>query len=212
VGSSRIILLLSGGLDSSVLASILSKQDFDIYPLFVDYGQLSARMELKSCKSVCKFLSINNLKIVSAKSIASLSPPNQLINEENADPVFPNRNLMLLTVASIYAANIHSAAIAIGITRSSEIIYPDCTYQFLQTATHTLNISFGRNIDILAPLQDFTKNEVVKVAMEERIPITSTYSCFVGEKDPCMKCQGCRNRVNALAQIEVSDVKCMKLK
>ena len=52
--SNKALVLLSGGLDSSVLLSICKKKKFDIYAISFDYGQRHS-IELEYAKWQAKF-------------------------------------------------------------------------------------------------------------------------------------------------------------
>ena len=43
----RAVVLASGGLDSTLLARLAFEEGYEVFPLFVDYGQLAAKTELR---------------------------------------------------------------------------------------------------------------------------------------------------------------------
>ncbi len=199
----KLVLLLSGGLDSAVLSHILIKKSFEVFPLFVDYGQLASNREKKYAINISKIFGLNRLKILNINNISTLSPTNQLLNNKSNSSFFPNRNLLLITCASIYAAKIDSTVIAIGINRAtlSHMMYPDCSNQFLRSISRILSISSDRSIDVIVPLEDMTKHDIIKYAIKENLSLEKTYSCFNGSRLPCNKCDGCKVRNTALNKI-----------
>lgn len=203
LGTTKTVLLLSGGLDSAVLATLLVKKGYDLYPLFVNYGQLAAAKEQQSSFDICNFLQIRKLTVIQAQGIADLATSNELTSEVADSPLFPNRNMILLSLAATYASKVNCSGISIGITKASPgaPIYPDCTSQFLQLANSTIHISCDRSISIFAPLADMTKDQIVELAIKEKLPLGITYSCFRGKEFPCGQCQGCISRKSAIAKV-----------
>ncbi len=45
-----MVTLVSGGLDSTVMAVLAKEEGLTQHPLFIDYGQLGCRRELRACR------------------------------------------------------------------------------------------------------------------------------------------------------------------
>ena len=186
----KIVCLLSGGIDSTILLFRLIKNEHDVLPLFVNYGQKATKKELEAATKACKLLKLK-LNVVDISGLSSIS--SGLTNAKISpikNPVFPNRNLILLSIASAFAANQSCHVIAIGITEGSD--FADQTKKFVKDAE--LALSHGRKITILYPLIKLNKLEVVRLAKENNIPLDFTYSCYCGTNVPCKKCLSCRDR------------------
>lgn len=186
-----IVTLVSGGLDSTLVAKLAQEEGLQIFPLFVDYGQRARDRELASCKLAMKKLGL------SEPEIAGLSGYGKLIRSGLTDSSLhvvddaftPGRNMLFLLTAAAYAYQKKADAISIGLLHESTSLFPDQTSQFLRNAEHMIFLCMGRTIKVLAPLASFTKPDVVALAGEKGI--SETYSCHIGEEMPCGNCISC---------------------
>jgi len=193
----KVVTLLSGGLDSTLLSHLLKEEGTIQYPLFINYGQLNFEKEFESSTRNCTLLGINPPDVVDVsgfgKIIESGLTNNQL--DVNLDAFLPNRNAFFLLIASSYAYKKQCSHIAIGLLNDKNSIFPDQTRFFLDTMENTLSISLGRHISILAPLMNLTKGDVISLAKVKGI--SNTYSCHSGGEEPCGKCISCLEFINS---------------
>jgi 7-cyano-7-deazaguanine synthase len=190
----RIVVLSSGGIDSSVMLKLLKKAEHLIFPLFVDYGQLAATNEWKACKSVCKHLDLNPTRMdISGfgKLIPSGITNSKLDIEKEA--FLPTRNLLLLTLGAAYGYDKSAFTIAIGLL--SNPIFPDQTSVFIQETQKAIGEALGLNITILAPLLGMTKADTIRLAQKYRLPMDTMYSCHLGGTNPCGFCISCKEKI-----------------
>ena len=188
----KIICLVSGGIDSTTLLFRLIKNNHEVIPLFVNYGQKAIKKELSSVKKICKLLKLK-IHVIDVSGFSSISSG---LTDKNIssikNPFFPNRNLILLTIGSTLAINYSCTVIAIGLIEGSN--FADQTKVFLKHAEQIL--SYGRKITILAPMIELNKLEVVRLAKEYKIPLNLTYSCYSNKEKPCNRCLSCIDRKN----------------
>jgi len=190
----KIVCLISGGVDSTVLLFRLHKEGHDIIPLHINYGQKSAKPELESVHKVCDLLQLepqiidlNGLKIIRS----GLTDP-KLSHISN--PVFPGRNLLFLTIAASFANSNSIDVIAMGIL--GHTFFPDQTKEFVKKAELTISSALGNRINILTPFIELNKLEVIRIGKKYNIPLDITYSCYAGTKPPCGECLSCKDREN----------------
>lgn len=191
----KIVCLLSGGIDSVTLLFRLKKNEHDVIPLFINYGQKSAQKEYEAANTACKILGIQ-LHTIDVSGLASI--PSGLTDKEQShieNPLFPARNMILLSIATAFAVSKSIQVIAIGIVGDTH--FPDQTNEFLNAAESALYFSTDKNIKILAPLVKLNKLEVVRLAKENAIPLDFTYSCYLGSEKPCNECLSCKDRMMA---------------
>jgi 7-cyano-7-deazaguanine synthase len=187
-----VVTLVSGGLDSTVMA-LLAKEIYTTqYPLFVDYGQRARERELASCRRSMERLGLPQPRV------ANLNGFGELVRSGLTDPALhiledaftPGRNLLFLLIGAAYGYTVGSQAVAIGLLNESTALFPDQTSSFLSTAEALLSVTLGQPMKVLSPLAGFTKRDVVELARLKNVD--GTYSCHMGSEVPCGVCIACR--------------------
>jgi 7-cyano-7-deazaguanine synthase len=186
-----IVTLVSGGLDSTLVAKLAQEEGIKQYPLFVDYGQRSCDRELAACRRAMIDLNLSEPKV------ANLSGYGELIHSGLTDPHLhvvqdaftPGRNMLFLLTAAAYAYQVGADAVSIGLLHESDSLFPDQTSAFLQAAENLIKRCMGRNIKVIAPLSTFHKADVVALAKLKSIQ--NTYSCHMGGENACGECIAC---------------------
>ena len=192
----KIVVLSSGGVDSSLLMFLLKKEGHDIYPIHINYGQIAEKKEWNACQKICKYLNLEKptrFNLTDIKKIPSSLTNENLDIEKNA--FLPNRNLLFLVLGSAYAFSINTYVVAIGIIANP--IFPDQTKEFVNTTENCITISLGKKLKILAPFISLDKREILNLAIKHKLPIELTYYCHSGKTKPCGKCISCKERIAA---------------
>jgi 7-cyano-7-deazaguanine synthase len=187
-----IVTLVSGGLDSTLMAILAKEEKIVQFPLFIDYGQINKDKELNACLNNFKRYGLPNPKIMQFNSFggllsSGLTDPNKRVFE---DAFLPCRNLMFLIIGAAYAYERNANAVAIGLLNETYSIFPDQTSSFIRDAEALILKRLDYSIQILTPLMCFSKAEVVCVAKSKGI--NRTYSCHSGTDQPCGVCIACR--------------------
>lgn len=186
-----VVTLVSGGLDSTLVAKLTQEEGITQYPLFIDYGQRSRDKELAACR-----LAMSRLELPEPE-VADLSGFGMLIHSGLTDSKLdivedaftPGRNMLFILMAGAYAYQVGAEAISIGLLNESTSIFPDQTLAFLRDAENIITTCMNRKINVLAPLTEFYKADVVAIAKEKGI--RDTYSCHMGKNEPCGVCIAC---------------------
>jgi len=192
-----VVTLVSGGLDSALLAVMVKGQRVTQYPLFLDYGQRASEREWVACRTVLRRHRVptpTRLDISGyGRLIKSGLTTRQAKLKEEA--FLPGRNLVFLLFAAAYAVQKRADAVGIGLLNDSTHLFPDQTADFVQTAEHAIAVAMGKRIAVLTPMMVFSKADVLELAAQRRI--TGTYSCHAGTKTPCGKCISCLEILSA---------------
>ncbi|MGY6268640.1 7-cyano-7-deazaguanine synthase [Achromobacter denitrificans] len=186
-----MVNLVSGGLDSTLIAVIAKEEKIEQFPLFIDYGQRAARREWETCVAVHRTLVLPEpIRMDLAgfgQIIASGLTRENLPVKEAA--FTPGRNLMFLLMGCSYAYQVGASSVSIGLLAEQFSIFPDQRQGFLEQAERAICAAMGRDLKILTPLMDFGKEDVVQLAEEKGI--AGTYSCHTGGLEPCGRCIAC---------------------
>lgn len=189
----KIVCLVSGGLDSSLLLYMLKKDGNDLFPLFIDYGQKAVRMELKAYSKICKLLKVKPF-VIRFHDFARISLSG--LTNKNLSPIdapfVPGRNLLFLVIAASYAYSKGTKIISIGLLKNA--VFPDQTKKFITNAENIIQISTGYKIKVLSPFMKLDKRGIIGLVKKHNFPLKITYSCQTGNSKPCGKCASCKER------------------
>lgn len=187
----RFVNLVSGGLDSTLVAVMAKENGMEQFPLFIDYGQRAAKREWQTCQAVHRALGLPTPVRMDlsgfGRVIASGLTREELPVKEAA--FTPGRNFLFLLMGSSYAYQVGASSVAIGLLSEQFSIFPDQRPGFLSQAEQAISTAMGRGVSILTPLMDFGKADVIQLA--EAKGISGTYSCHTGSAEPCGRCIAC---------------------
>lgn len=193
----KVATLLSGGLDSSLLACLLDEEGHEQFPVFVNYGQLNFEKEWQACVDICQQLNLHTPEMFDLNGYGK-SIPSGLTSAKLdivSDAFLPNRNALFLLSASGYAFKNGCTHIAIGFLNEENHIFPDQTRPFLDRMEEAIEISLGKRIYIISPFISLNKIEIINLAKQKGL--ANTYSCHMGTDEPCGKCIACLEFINS---------------
>lgn len=206
--NSKAIILLSGGLDSLVALGYAYKEYGIDFALTFDYGQKAAENEIEASKKIAEYYNIKHkiirldwLKEITNTALVADQPvPNtNLGTSESAKLVWvPNRNGLFLNIAAAYADSYGYNYIIYGANKDEGKTFSDNTETFRAEVSKVFETSTLVHPKVIAPLINFTKNDIVKIAMENSIPLELVRSCYNSGKKHCGVCESCIHLKQAL--------------
>jgi 7-cyano-7-deazaguanine synthase len=218
----KAVVLLSGGLDSTVTLAKAKEEDYEVYPLSFDYGQRHNK-ELESAKKIGKYFDVQEHKILkidftqiggSALTDKFISVPEERkiekIGEDIPITYVPARNTILLAFSMGYAEVIDAEAIFIGANAIDYSGYPDCRPEYFEAFQKIVDLGtktgvLGKPIQIKYPLINMTKAEIVKEGVRLNVPFHLTWSCYKGGEKACGKCDSCILRLKGFKEAGIED-------
>ena len=212
------VVVLSGGLDSTVCMAIAAREDQNLLALTFDYGQRH-RSELGRAAAVAGFYRAEHLVVhldASQWGGSALTDQNIDVPAPSADngeipPTYvPARNLIFLSVAVGVAEVRDADACYLGVNALDYSGYPDCRPEFIQSFEQTAALALKRGVEgnpvrVRTPLIDKTKAEIVQLGVELGAPLQLTWSCYRGGDRPCGACDSCALRAKGFAEAGVTD-------
>jgi len=211
----KAVVLLSGGLDSSVALYLAKSQGFELYALSFDYGQRHSR-ELEAAKAQAIKAGVVKHQVVSLKLSdwggSSLTDSNIAVEKGDVDRTdipatyVPARNMVFLSVAASLAEAIGAQDIFIGVSQVDYSGYVDCREEFIESMQNTINKGTvmaavqGKPITIHAPFVHKTKADEITLGMSLGVDFGLTLSCYNGGAKPCGVCDSCLLRAKAFAE------------
>ncbi|MBR6099233.1 7-cyano-7-deazaguanine synthase QueC [bacterium] len=204
----KSIILLSGGLDSLVCLG-LCKEEYNVeLALTFNYGQKSAEKEIAAAAELCKYYGITH-KIIKLDWLKEMTHnaltgnnelPHGLDNPEaSAKAVWvPNRNGLFLNIAGAFADAENYTHIIIGANKEEAATFPDNTKEFAESINTEFQYSTQAKPQVLVPLINYDKNDIVRLALEKEMPLELVQSCYDTGSGHCGKCESCCRLKNAL--------------
>ncbi len=211
----KTILIYSGGMDSTVLLYLLLSQGFTVECLSVDYGQ-KHKKELKCAKSICKKLSLTQ-KVINLSSISYLLSSSSLIDSNKPIPeghyeeetmkttVVPNRNMILLSLATARAIDSKANTVSYAAHSGDHAIYPDCRESFAKSMDAAMQLCDWKKITLNRPFVGMSKAEICKMGSNLEVPFKDTWSCYKGDTKHCGRCGTCIERREAFHLAGIDD-------
>ncbi|MGB8707955.1 MAG: 7-cyano-7-deazaguanine synthase [Dehalococcoidia bacterium] len=192
-----VVTLVSGGVDSSLMAIIAHEEGLTQFPLFIDYGQICKNQEWSACLNLHSKFQLPRPVVMNLQGFGQLIPSgltkrNMRVNE---DAFLPGRNLLFILAGCAYAYITGANAVAIGLLSQEHHLFPDQTTEFINGSETLIALAIGRQIRVITPLINFTKHDVLQIA--KRKGIDKTYSCHAGTIPPCGICVSCQEKQNA---------------
>ena len=213
------IVVLSGGLDSTVCMALAAEQG-PVLALTFDYGQRH-RIELQRAAAVARHYRAEQLVVrldASQWGGSALTDPAIEVpdydSQSSADQIpvtyVPGRNLIFLAVAMGVAEVRDAGAVFLGVNALDYSGYPDCRPEFVAAFQQTAALALkrgteGRPVEIRTPLIDLTKAEIVKLGLAHDAPLALSWSCYRRGPDPCARCDACALRAKGFAEAGVAD-------
>ncbi len=208
----RGVILLSGGIDSTVTLYLARKYGIDCFGLIFDYGQRHKKEIYYALKNVRRLripYQVVRLELPwggSALTDRRLRIPTGGIKKGIPLTYVPARNLIFLSFAFSLAEVIKAKKIFIGAHTQDYSGYPDCRPDFLNSFQISANLGIkDRGIEIVAPLLDKRKSEIIKIGLSLGVDFTQTWSCYKGGRLPCLKCDSCRYRMRGFKEARIRD-------
>jgi 7-cyano-7-deazaguanine synthase len=197
-----VILLASGGLDSTTVAYQLIDKGLQIFPIFFDYGQHCAEKEWDLVNEVLpkevEKPERNTLSDLFRGSTSRLIVEANLWQEDvNDDDLYvPYRTLIFYAAAAARAQTLRIQKVYTGFINSNHAKEIDCATAFMNNLEQ-LTEAIGP-VRFEAPFRYASKSDVVREALRLNVPIGRTFSCQASSQLPCGACPNCVERLSAL--------------
>ena len=209
-----LVVIYSGGMDSFTLLHRALNQGFSVHALSFDYGQRHVR-ELECARMVCQSLAIPH-KTIDVRSLNAVMEGSALTSdvavpeghyEEDSmkATVVPNRNMILLSLATGYAVTVGAEAVWYGAHGGDHAIYPDCRPEFVAKMDAVCRVANYQPVAIEAPFMAFDKGQILAEGLALGLDYGQTWTCYNGREKACGRCGSCVERLEAFASNGVSD-------
>ncbi len=208
------LVLLSGGLDSTVAATLWAARHGGLkLGLCVDYGQRAARREARAAEAVGQALGfavrhatlpllaeVTRTALVRRELPLPQPAPERLDHDApaTADAVWvPNRNGLLVNLAAALAEAQGLEVVVVGFNAEEAQTFPDNSARFVGHLNACLLDSTRGRVRVEAPLIGLGKAQLLAEGRMAGAPLHLAWSCYEGGATPCGRCESCRRRQRA---------------
>ncbi|MGE9271310.1 MAG: 7-cyano-7-deazaguanine synthase QueC [Verrucomicrobiales bacterium] len=211
----KAVVLLSGGMDSTVAFYETCRSHEVIAALSFDYGSKHNDREIPFAQLHAKRASIPHhtipLGFINEHFRSDLLqsggdiPDGHYAEENMKRTVVPFRNGIMLSIACGFAESIGAKALAIAAHSGDHAIYPDCREPFMAGMADAMREGTYEQIELLRPFIDTDKTGIAKRGSELGLDFTETWSCYKGGTIHCGTCGTCVERREAFLLAGLND-------
>jgi len=213
----RVVLGLSGGMDSATLCAYYLQKGYDVIPVSFEYGSKHNHYERQAAEKVANFYNLE-IKKVDLPFIGQMFKSNLLktgggIPEGHYEDfnmsktVVPGRNLIFISVMMGLAWSEGAEVVAIGVHGGDHTIYEDCRAGFIAAMNSAVIQGSGERVRIEAPFQYLNKTSILALgySLSPVVPYEYTRTCYKEQELSCGKCGSDVERLEAFKNIGKDD-------
>lgn len=219
----KIVIGLSGGMDSATLLGLLLAQGAEVHCCSFSYGSKHNHWEEQAAKSIIFYYSswfrvylyhysfnLSNV-FTHFKSNLLLSggeiPEGHYDNDTMKKTVVPGRNTIFSSIMMGLAESIEADYIGLGVHSGDHHIYPDCRKEYIKSLDTTLYLASDRKVQVITPLIDDDKASILfkGFKLDPPVPYHLTRTCYKDQLLACGKCGSCRERLEAFSKVGIKD-------
>lgn len=210
----KVVVIYSGGMDSFTLLNQVHRSGKEVYALSFNYGQRHSK-ELEFASRVCEQLKIAH-QVVDIRAINSLIGGSSLTDNIDVpeghyedlsmqQTVVPNRNMILLSLATGYAVSLKASKVYYGAHGGDHAIYPDCRPEFVEKMNQVCAIANYDPVEICTPYLHLDKGEILRKGLAIKLNYGDSWTCYNGRQHACGKCGACQERLEAFEANQHTD-------
>jgi 7-cyano-7-deazaguanine synthase len=199
----KSVVLLSGGLDSTVNTALAVGDGGVRLAITCDYGQRAAVREIRSAQAVCRHYSIEH-RLLSIPWLGELAAtpltrrdmplPSAAVEGFEAAEArvwIPNRNGILLNMGAACAEALGADRVVAGFNAEEAVTFPDNSAGFVAASNKAFEFSCRGGVRAFSYTLHLDKKEILLLAKRHDVPIQLSWWCYGGEERPCGRCTSC---------------------
>jgi 7-cyano-7-deazaguanine synthase len=212
----RSVVLLSGGLDSTVNLLAAREESEIVLAMTFDYGQRAVDKEIAAARKITNHFQIQHQVLAlpffkdfgqssltdhrkSVPTGSQVSIDDLKTSQSTAKSVWvPNRNGIFLNIAAGFAETMQADQIIPGFNREEATTFPDNSQAFLEAATVSLSYSTSNKVQVRCLTTALDKPDIVKLGVKLGIDWKWIWPCYFSEAQWCGECESCQRSKRAL--------------
>ena len=211
------VVAVSGGMDSCVCAAT-ANLEYNLAFAHINYGQRTVKRELRAFDEIADHYRVKERLVIDYTHLtkiggSSLTDKNievskaNLENKEIPTSYVPFRNANILSACVSWAEVLNASALFIGAVYEDSSGYPDCRPDFFIAYEKMIDLGTKpeTKINIVTPIINLSKAEIVQKGIELDAPLHLTWSCYQNEDEACGVCDSCALRLRGFQQAGFED-------
>lgn len=221
-GSKKLksVVILSGGLDSSMNLFLAKDKSDVLLALTFNYGQRAVDKEIstaeklaRKCQVPHKVIDLTWMKGFGKSSLidTQLEVPTDKVEIDNfnksietAKSVWvPNRNGIFLNIAAGFAEAVGADILIPGFNKEEATTFPDNSEDYMKALDHSFSFSTQNKVKTVCYTVQMDKTEIVKLGKERQFPFTEIWPCYFSFEKWCGRCESCKRYRRALEKNQI---------
>lgn len=216
MGIESAVVLLSGGLDSTVNLYEAKRHANVVLALTFDYGQRAARREIERSSAIAeharvshKVIKLNWFSEFTKTSLlntqqevpigAQVSIDDLNVSNQTAKAVWvPNRNGIFLNIGAAFAEGYGAKWVVPGFNIEEGATFPDNTEGYLQALNQSFRLSTANQVEAKCFTTALNKSEIVGLGKKLGAPFELMWPCYFAGQKICGECESCQRFTRAM--------------
>ena len=220
----NVLVVLSGGMDSSILTMILTAKygSERVKALSYNYGQ-KQKLELEKAAKICSILKVDH-KVLDLSILGEIAKPisaniggtdvqmptiKDVLGDPQPKTYVPFRNMILLSLTLAQAEASRASHVFTGLQVHDEYGYWDTTQKFVDSINAVAEQNRTHKVKVEAPFSHLSKYDEIQICKElGNIDLLShTLTCYNPNEagESCGKCPSCSERIANFAKARIVD-------
>jgi 7-cyano-7-deazaguanine synthase len=215
------VVVFSGGLDSTVCATMACEQYKTVHLLHFKYGARAEEQEIKSVTEIShflkakfpqtniflKFIDMDFIKNLGGSTLTdhTLSIAQGEQGVETDHEWVPARNIAMIGLTTSYCDRYDIGNIILGLNMEEGSVFCDNSVEFYKAMEKALNLGSHSRPKMHMPVGNMMKHHIYKKGVDIGAPLDLSWSCYEGGEERCGTCGPCTMRRRAAAMNGIRD-------
>jgi 7-cyano-7-deazaguanine synthase len=204
---SKIVMALSGGMDSGTMLAKFINDNHEVYCLNFTYGSKHNKYEIQCAQKLADYYQVSYRLIDLTEAFKGFKsnllsaggdiPEGHYEQSNMALTVVPGRNTIFASILMGYAESINAEYIALGVHKGDHAIYPDCRTEYVKALDNLVYLASDKKIQVISPFSNMDKTDICRVGLTLNVPYEITRTCYKNQEFSCGKCGACTERLES---------------
>lgn len=215
MAQTKVVMGLSGGMDSTSVLGWLLHNGYKVHCVNFIYGSKHNPYEQKAAEAIAAHYGVDYTLFDLTAAFSAMKsnllnsggeiPEGHYSHESMSLTVVPGRNSIFASIMCGVAESIDAEHVALGIHQGDHAIYPDCRKEYFYAMKTALYLASDKKVELIAPFINTDKIGILNFGLKARVPYHLTRTCYKNQAISCGKCGSCNERLEAFATHRATD-------